>query len=95
MANKAKKNVAGKVATSALGKKAIRSHAPEEVKNLIKSINTLVEQESKGSKKAGEIEENIFKIGIKVKNSKNPSEKPPTEIPLVLLFGRRRKSHHR
>jgi hypothetical protein len=64
LAFKIKKNVGGKAATSALGKKAIRAQAPEEVRNLVSSLKKIVEKES-DSKKASEIEENIFKIGVK------------------------------
>jgi len=68
LAKNAKKSVISKASTSSLGKKAIRSHAPEEVKNLIKATTNLVEKEGKGTattEKAKEIEENIFKIGVK------------------------------
>jgi len=72
LAHNAKKSVISKATTSTLGKKAIRSHAPEEVKNLIKATTNLVEKEGKNSnsnsnnpEKAKEIEENIFKIGVK------------------------------
>jgi len=65
LAFKVKKNVGSKVASSSLGMKTIKSQAPEEVKNLIKALAHIVERESKSSKKAAEIEENIFKIGIK------------------------------
>jgi len=64
LAYKIKKNVGGKAATSALGKKAIRAQAPEEVRNLIASLKKIIERESDG-KKAHEVEENIFKIGVK------------------------------
>jgi len=66
LAKNAKKSVISKASTSTLGKKAIRSHAPEEIKNLIKATTNLVEKEGKSStEKAKEIEENIFKIGVK------------------------------
>jgi len=70
LAHNAKKSIISKASTSTLGKKAIRSHAPEEVKNLIKATTNLVEKEGKNSnannsEKAKEIEENIFKIGVK------------------------------
>jgi len=65
IAFKMKKNLGTKVATSALGKKAIRSQAPEEITNLIKALKHIVERESKSSKKANEIEEGIYKIGVK------------------------------
>jgi len=64
LAHKVKKNALGKAATSTLGKKALRSQAPEEVKNLIASLKRIVEKET-SSKRAAEIEENIFKIGVK------------------------------
>jgi len=65
MAFKAKKSVIQKAATSAVGKKAIRSNAPEEVKNLVNSMKRVVEREAKSAKKADEIEAAVFKIGIK------------------------------
>jgi hypothetical protein len=65
LAKNAKKSMVSKASTSALGKKAIRAHAPEEVKNLIKAATNLVEKDKK-EEKAKEIEENIFKIGVKV-----------------------------
>jgi len=65
LAFKAKKNMVGKVGTSALGKKAIRSQAPEEVTNLVTSLKRIVEKDSGSSKKASEIEDAIFKVGIK------------------------------
>jgi len=65
LAFKLKKNVGGKAANSIIGKKAIKSQTPEEVKNLISSLKHIIERESKSAKKASEIEENIFKIGIK------------------------------
>jgi len=60
-----KKNLGTKVATSKLGKKAIRSQAPEEVTNLIWALKHIVERNSKSSKKANEVEENIYKLGVK------------------------------
>jgi len=65
LAFKAKKNMAVKMGTSAVGKKALRGSAPDEVKNLIGSIKHIVELSSKSKSKAVEIEDNIFKIGIK------------------------------
>jgi hypothetical protein len=65
LAFKAKKNMVGKVGTSAIGKKAIRSQAPEEVTNLVAALKRIIERESGSSKKASEIEDSIFKIGIK------------------------------
>jgi len=65
IAFKMKKNLGTKAATSKLGKKAIRSQAPEEITNLVRSLKRIVERESKSSKKANEIEENIYKIGVK------------------------------
>jgi len=61
-----KKNVGGKAASSALGKKAIKSQTPEEVRNLVKALKVIIEKESKSAKKAQEIEDAIFKVGIKV-----------------------------
>jgi len=65
LAFKLKKNVGGAAASSALGKMAIKSQTPEEVKQLITSLKRIIERESKSPKKANEIEENIFKVGIK------------------------------
>jgi len=65
LAYRMKKNVGEKAASSPLGKKAIKSQTPEEVKNLINALKNVVEQETKSSKKAAEIEDNMFKIGIK------------------------------
>jgi len=65
LAFKMKKNVGQKAATSKLGKRAIRTQAPEEVTNLVTALKHIVERESKSSKKANEIEENIFKLGVK------------------------------
>jgi len=71
LAQNAKKSVISKATSSALGKKAIRSHAPEEVKNLIKATTNLVEKDDtnnnkKNTEKSKEIEENIYKIGVKI-----------------------------
>jgi len=63
---KAKKNMAGKVANSSMGKKLIRDNAPEEVKEMVASIKKMVERESKNPKKGVEIEDNIYKFGVKV-----------------------------
>jgi len=65
LAYRLKKNTVGKAATSALGKKALRSQAPEEVKNLIASLKRIIEKDTKSTKKASEIEDNLFKIGVK------------------------------
>jgi len=65
LAFKISKNMGQAAATSKLGKKAIRSQAPEEITNLIRALKHIVERESKSAKKAHEIEENIFKLGVK------------------------------
>jgi len=65
LAFKMKKNVGQAAATSKLGKAAIRSQAPEEITNLVRALKHIVERESKSSKKASEIEENIYKLGVK------------------------------
>jgi len=65
IAFKMKKNLGTKAAVSALGKKAIQSQAPEEITNLVKALKHIVELDSKSSKKATEVEENIYKLGIK------------------------------
>jgi len=66
LAYKTKKSVGGKVANSSIGKKLIRESAPEEVKEMIASIKKMVERESKNPKKGAEIEDNIYKFGVKV-----------------------------
>eukprot|EP01116_Phalansterium_solitarium_P024164 TRINITY_DN8773_c0_g1_i1.p1 TRINITY_DN8773_c0_g1~~TRINITY_DN8773_c0_g1_i1.p1 ORF type:complete len:334 (+),score=101.55 TRINITY_DN8773_c0_g1_i1:98-1099(+) len=66
IAFQAKKNVAGKVATSALGKAAFRSKIPEEVSELVAAVKHVVERESNSPKKADEFEESLIKIGVKV-----------------------------
>ncbi|PRP84362.1 hypothetical protein PROFUN_08227 [Planoprotostelium fungivorum] len=71
LAYKTKKNVGGKVANSSIGKKLIRDNAPEEsdseqVKEMIASIKKMVERESKNPKKGQEMEDNIYKFGVKV-----------------------------
>jgi hypothetical protein len=65
IAFKMKKNLGTKAAISPLGKKAIRSQAPEEITNLVKALKHIVELESKSPKRASEMEENIYKLGIK------------------------------
>jgi len=65
MAFRAKRNLAGKVGSSGVGKKAIKAQAPEEISNLINALKKIIERESKSPKKAAEIEDTIFKIGIK------------------------------
>jgi hypothetical protein len=63
---RAKKNVVGKAATSKVGKKALRSKAPKEVMNLIAALKSIIEKDTKSTKKANEIEDNILRIGVKV-----------------------------
>jgi len=63
--DRTKKNVGGKLATSALGKKALQSQTPDEIKNLIKALRVIVEKESKSEKRAKIIEQNLYKIGVK------------------------------
>jgi len=65
LAYRMKKGVGEKAASSHLGKKAIKSQTPDEVKDLINALKIVLEQESKSSKKPQEIEDNMFKIGIK------------------------------
>jgi len=65
IAFKMKKNLGTKAATSPLGKKAIRSQAPEEITNLVKALKHIVERESKSAKKATEVEETMYKLGVK------------------------------
>eukprot|EP01117_Protostelium_nocturnum_P013578 TRINITY_DN507_c0_g1_i1.p1 TRINITY_DN507_c0_g1~~TRINITY_DN507_c0_g1_i1.p1 ORF type:complete len:364 (-),score=162.03 TRINITY_DN507_c0_g1_i1:51-1142(-) len=66
LAFKMKKNTAGAVANSALGKKMIRDNAPDEVKEMVATLKKMIEHESKSTKKANEIEDNIYKFGVKV-----------------------------
>jgi len=65
IAFKMKKNLGTKAATSKLGKKAIRAQAPEEITGLIRGLKHIVERDSKSAKKANEVEENIYKLGVK------------------------------
>jgi len=65
IAFKMKKSLGTKVATSKLGKKAIRSQAPEEITNLVRALKHIVERDSRSPKKANEVEENIYKLGVK------------------------------
>eukprot|EP01119_Soliformovum_irregulare_P006897 TRINITY_DN19302_c0_g1_i1.p1 TRINITY_DN19302_c0_g1~~TRINITY_DN19302_c0_g1_i1.p1 ORF type:complete len:316 (-),score=102.50 TRINITY_DN19302_c0_g1_i1:171-1118(-) len=65
LALKFKMNAASKAASSSLGKKAIKSQAPEELRNLVICLRRIVERESKSTKKADEMEALIFKLGIK------------------------------
>jgi len=64
LAFRAKKAMASKVATT-VGKGVMKSSAPEEVTNLVKSVKTLVEKQTKSSKAATDVENNIMKLGIK------------------------------
>ena len=63
--DKTKKNVIDKAATSSMGKKAIRAKAPKEITNLIDAIKQIAKRESNSQKKADEVEQNLFKIGVK------------------------------
>jgi len=63
--DKTKKNVIDKAATSPMGKKAIRAKAPKEITNLIDAIKQIAKRESNSQKKAEEVEQNLFKIGVK------------------------------
>jgi len=65
LASRTKKTVGGKLATSKLGKRALKANAPEEVTNLIKALRIIVEKESGSKPKAEEVEKNIFKVGVK------------------------------
>jgi len=65
LAFRMKKNVGQAAATSKLGKAAIRSQAPEEVTNLVKALKLIIERDTKSSKRANEVEDNIYKLGIK------------------------------
>ena len=64
--NRVERNVIGHAATSPLGKRAIRTKAPKEITELITAMKVLVEKESGSPKKANEIEEIIFKLGVKI-----------------------------
>jgi hypothetical protein len=66
LAQKTKKNVGGKLATSKLGKRALKANAPEEITNLVSALKTIVEKESGSKQKAVDVEKNIFKIGVKI-----------------------------
>jgi len=57
-----KKNIAGRVMSSTMGKKII----PQEVRALLKSLNHIVTR-VEGAKKAKEIENNIIKLIVKAK----------------------------
>jgi len=69
MLYKAKKNLAGKAATSSLGKHVMKSVIPEDVKLLIKSVRNIiivVIGEENGSKEvADRLEKNTIKIVVK------------------------------
>jgi len=65
LAFKTKKNLAGAVASTPLGKKAIRAKAPEELRNLVNAIKVLVDKDPKATKKGADVEDVVFKIGIK------------------------------
>jgi len=64
LALRAKKNMLSKAATSSVGKKVMKSQAPEEVTNLIQSVKKVVEK-TRGAKIATDLENSILKIGIK------------------------------
>jgi len=64
LALRAKKNMLSKAATSTVGKKLMKSQAPEEITNLLLSFKKILEQ-TKGSKVATELENAVLKIGIK------------------------------
>ena len=57
-----KKNMASKAAGSGLGKKAIRSKAPQEIVNLLDALKHVIAKES-NMKFANKIETNLFKLG--------------------------------
>lgn len=64
-AQKAKKNVGVKIATSAVGKKALKSIAPEEMVNLIKALRVIADKETGDPKKGAIVEKNLFKLVVK------------------------------
>jgi len=64
LALRAKKKMISKAATSSVGKKLMKSQAPEEITNLLLSFKKVVEK-TKGSKTATEMENAVLKIGIK------------------------------
>jgi len=63
--SRAKKNIASKTATSALGKKVMKTIVNEETTTLINSLKKIIRKESGNPKKADEVEKNIIKIAVK------------------------------
>jgi hypothetical protein len=63
--SRAKKNIASKTATSALGKKVMKTIVNEETTTLINSLKKIIRKESGNPKRADEIEKNIIKIAVK------------------------------
>ncbi|KAL6071169.1 hypothetical protein QOT17_006408 [Balamuthia mandrillaris] len=59
------KNVVGKVATSTMGKRAVKARIPPEVTNLVAAMKHIIEKESGSAKKGADIERDILKIGVK------------------------------
>eukprot|EP01119_Soliformovum_irregulare_P004003 TRINITY_DN15019_c0_g1_i1.p1 TRINITY_DN15019_c0_g1~~TRINITY_DN15019_c0_g1_i1.p1 ORF type:complete len:280 (+),score=60.48 TRINITY_DN15019_c0_g1_i1:900-1739(+) len=66
LAFKIKKNAAGKVATTWLGKKALQTQIPDEVQNLMNSLYRIIEKDTGSSKKAKELENGLMLVGIHV-----------------------------
>jgi len=66
IASKAKKNVGQSLATSTLGKKAIKSKLPDEISNLFNAIKGVTDKILGDPKIASSIEKNLFKIGVKL-----------------------------
>jgi len=66
IASKAKKNVGQSLATSTLGKKAIKSKLPDEISNLFNAIKGVTDKILGDPKIANSIEKNLFKIGVKL-----------------------------
>ncbi|KAL6057702.1 hypothetical protein QOT17_015303 [Balamuthia mandrillaris] len=60
-----RKNVVEKATFTPMGKKAIRARAPKEITNLIDAVKKIVERETGSTKRANEIEKDIWKIGVK------------------------------
>jgi len=63
--SRAKKNIASKTATSALGKKVMKTIVNEETTALINSLKKIIRKESGNPKRADEVEKNIIKIAVK------------------------------
>jgi len=61
-----KKNVTGVVATSSIGKAAIKSQMSEDQRGLLKALKKIIKKES-NAKASKDVEQQIFKIFVKSK----------------------------